>query len=249
MRRALSPEGRARLARCLRQGALLAFDFDGTLAPITAEPRRARMRPRTRSLLARLASKHPCLVLSGRGLADLERRLSGIELVELVGNHGATRRSGPRTSARALERCAAWRAELERRLASHRGVTIEDNGASLSVHYRKAHDRNAARRAILRSVGFLDGARALAGKCVVNVLPAEAPDKGQVLAAICRRRRMRAAMYVGDDVTDEAAFAAPVAACYATVRVGRSQTSAASHFLEHQEGIDELLEFLLRASP
>jgi trehalose 6-phosphate phosphatase len=228
---------------------VLAFDFDGTLAPIVAEPRKAALRTRTRRLLRSLAKRRPCLVLSGRSLADLEPRLSGIELLELVGNHGATRRRGSRPDAAALERAAAWRAVLERRLAGKRGVVVEDNGVSLAVHYRRAPDRAAARRSIRRVVASLAGARPLDGKCVVNVLPREAPDKGLALARVCRRRAVRAALYVGDDLTDESAFNAAVAPCFVTIRVGRAQRSTAAYCLRDQREVDELLAFLLQLEP
>ena len=50
---------------------LCAFDFDGTLSPIVKHPRLAGMREKTRSLLARLAAQHPCVIVSGRSREDI----------------------------------------------------------------------------------------------------------------------------------------------------------------------------------
>ena len=67
---------------------LVAFDFDGTLAPIVPKPSRARMRARTRRLLDAVARRYPCVVISGRALNDIEERVEGIPLWHVAGNHG-----------------------------------------------------------------------------------------------------------------------------------------------------------------
>ena len=51
--------------------ALLAIDYDGTLAPIAPTPDRARMRARTRTLLAQVARCYPSIAISGRPLDDI----------------------------------------------------------------------------------------------------------------------------------------------------------------------------------
>ena len=47
------------LARYARSNLLLAFDYDGTLAPIVNVPERANMRPTTRRLLKRVCERYP----------------------------------------------------------------------------------------------------------------------------------------------------------------------------------------------
>ena len=118
---------------------------------------------------------------------------------------------------------------------------------SLAIHYRRAANRAAARRTIRHAIEALPGARALDGKCVVNVLPVAYAHKGLVLRTIARARRATHVLFVGDDVTDEAAFRTAVAPHYVTVRVGRGAQSAASYSLGSQAGIDELLRILLGA--
>ena len=71
MKSLLAPQNRSVLRRLVRGRVLLAFDFDGTLAPIVADPPAARLRPRTRRLLAEVARKYPCVVISGRSRADV----------------------------------------------------------------------------------------------------------------------------------------------------------------------------------
>ena len=244
MKPILGREGRAALESCRGRGALLAFDFDGTLAPIVADPARAALRPSTRRLLARLARRQPCAVVSGRSPEDLAERLQGIELVERVGNHGVAYALSPSARALACARVARWRARLSEGLAGRPGIVIEDNGLSLAVHYRLARDRGAALRAIRRAIATLRGARVLDGKCVVNVLPAGKADKGQALRRLARTRRASHVLFVGDDLTDEAAFATLVAPYYVTVRVGSGTASAAKFSLSRQRRVDELLRVL-----
>src|SRR5690606_19595485 len=64
----------ATLARFAHTSLLIAFDYDGTLAPITATPTAARMRAATRQLLKQLARRYPCVVISGRALDDVAER-------------------------------------------------------------------------------------------------------------------------------------------------------------------------------
>ena len=52
--------------------ALLAFDFDGTLAPIVADRDRAAMRARTRRLFERVCARYPVAVISGRSQRERE---------------------------------------------------------------------------------------------------------------------------------------------------------------------------------
>jgi len=71
------------LAHFASSNVLVAFDYDGTLAPITAHPERARIRERTRRLLVAAAIRYPCIVISGRGWSDV-----GPIAYEAEGNDG-----------------------------------------------------------------------------------------------------------------------------------------------------------------
>jgi trehalose 6-phosphate phosphatase len=241
----LGEDGRLELRRLAGSRALLAFDFDGTLAPITPFSDRAAMRPRTRHLLAEVARTWPCAVISGRRLSDLRPRFDGIPVRWFVGNHGAEG-AGPVPGAARMRRSVVlWRERLLAGLAGLPGVWVEDKGMALAVHYRGSPRRALARRAILGLAGTFDGARVAPGKCVVDVLPASAPDKGAALAHLVEVLSPERVLFAGDDVTDEDAFARDLGVPTTTVRVGGVGPSRARYRIAGQGAIDGLLGALL----
>ena len=88
MRHLFTPEGESELVALAARRPLLGFDFDGTLAPIVAQPELARVPVATLRRLRQLASRLPLAVISGRSVADLRSRL-GFEPTYVVGSHGA----------------------------------------------------------------------------------------------------------------------------------------------------------------
>jgi trehalose 6-phosphate phosphatase len=240
----LSLDARTVLEEVARERRLLAFDFDGTLAPIVPEPARAAMSDTTRTLLRIASLLFPCAVISGRSRSDLLPRLAGVPLVAVVGNHGAEAGYGPVDNG-PRDVVAGWREALDARLNAVPGVQIEDKGLSLAIHYRRATSKSAVRRAIRAAADALGGARLFGGHSVVNVVASDSHDKGMALAGIASRVGATRALYVGDDTTDEDAFRAPFVS--PAVRVGRAHASAARYYLSSQADIDDLLRVLICA--
>jgi trehalose 6-phosphate phosphatase len=230
------------LERFLQPGTLIAFDFDGTLAPIVPDPSSAAMRSRTRLLFERLAARYACTVISGRVRKDVLARVRGVSLRAVFGNHGIEPISNPR-EIRALVR--RWKTRLERLLPSTPGLVLEDKGVSLSLHYRQANHRAQVRRLLLDAAERLPGSRILDGKMVVNVLPARADDKASALTRLRARLGCRLAIYVGDDENDEGVFALVRQGWLLGIRVGRSSRSQAQFFLPGQSAVDALLRQML----
>jgi trehalose 6-phosphate phosphatase len=222
---------------------LLAFDFDGTLAPITVRRDEAAMRPSTQALFARLCRRFPCAVISGRGRDELSARLHGLNVAYLVGNHGIETGHAEEAPDPVIARAAAALADVVHEVP---GVQIEHKGYSLSIHYRGAPEAARARADIIGVIAGLEGVRVVAGKEVVNLVPAQAPDKGDALARIMRQCGVGAALYIGDDTTDEDVFEHQTASQVVGVRVGKARTSAARYYLQGQWEVDHFLEALLR---
>jgi trehalose 6-phosphate phosphatase len=243
----LGAPGLAELREVAGSHALLAFDFDGTLAPIVRNSEDAAMRPRTRRLLAQIALRFPCAIISGRRLSDLRARFDGIPIRWFIGNHGA---EGvvPFPGARNLRRTViGWRDSLQAEVDRWAGCWIEDKGFSLSVHYRNSANRRGARLALSRFAATLAGARIVPGKCVVNVVVDGAPNKGAALAHLVGLLEPDRVLFAGDDDTDEDAFEMALGVPATTIRVGGTGPSRARFRLEGQDAIDRLLQILLES--
>lgn len=245
----LGTEGRGALATlAAASNPLLAFDFDGTLAPIVAHPGDARIPLPVQRRLAALTSRYAVAIITGRSVSDLRRRL-GFEPHHLIGNHGAEDEAdavGSATSwARAFD---ALRTTLRgaRPQLSACGVTVEDKGLSIALHYRRAADPAVARAAIEAVLRDLDERLTTGpGHCVVNVWARAAPDKGDALLALAARCNAGAGLFVGDDVNDESAFAkAPPS--WVTVHVGPDAVRSRARFrLDGSAQLPALLQMLL----
>jgi trehalose 6-phosphate phosphatase len=121
MKRVLSPRNVDVLAQFAWSHVLLAFDFDGTLAPIVADRDAARMRASTRKLFERVCRLYPCAVISGRSRDDVSSRLEGLPVKYIIGNHGLE----PGEHMSTFERqTATVRSTIEDALAGCSGVDI-----------------------------------------------------------------------------------------------------------------------------
>ena len=242
MKNILGDQQRSILDTFLRRRVLVAFDFDGTLAPIVSNPRKAAIAPKTRRLVEEVAALYPCAVISGRARKDVLERLDDIPLRAVFGNHGIEPVRNPRAIRRLVD---TWMVQLEDSLPAISGVIVEDKDVTLALHYRTAHNRPKVRRVLLDAAKALRGGRIVEGKMVVNVLPAGTGDKGTALAELCRRLRCECAIYVGDDDNDEDAFALASQGWLLGIRVGRSRSSKARYFLPRQTSLNALLTLLV----
>lgn len=225
------------------QRVLLAFDYDGTLAPIVAERDQARMRARTADLLARVCRLYPCAVISGRSRQDTLQLVASAGVLHVIGNHGLE--PGP-CLAQFERQVMDARRILEPLVAGVPGVEIEDKRYSLAIHYRKANHKHQARTAIRAALGALPvRMRAVPGKRVINLVSAQAPNKGHALLTLLQAEGTDKALYVGDDYTDEDVFETEQPKRLFTVRIGRSRSTAAAYFLRHQGEMDRLLSELI----
>ncbi|MGV3741668.1 MAG: trehalose-phosphatase [Burkholderiaceae bacterium] len=244
-----SSEGRARLDELARPGLLCAFDFDGTLAPLVTQPDRAHTPKNIISRLGELANYAQIAVITGRSVADVSERL-GFNPDFLIGNHGLEGVPDWQThAANYRETCRQWISILNEAFLKNeelkQSIWMEDKVYSLSIHYRIARDRVATEQALLELLpGLLPSARFVAGKCVINILPSDAGDKGNAMNALLNASQASGALYVGDDVTDEDVFRMRRPDLL-SVRIGHDPRSSAQFFLAHRLCILQLLDELL----
>jgi trehalose 6-phosphate phosphatase len=235
-----SPEPQELLAAFARSNVLLAFDFDGTLAPIVDHPRDAVMRPQTKAALRHLTRLYPCVVISGRSREDVRQRLNGTGVHAVVGNHGADLVSSSETQ----RQIAHWASVLEDNLRNLEGVWVENKGLSLTIHYRTSPDKRVARTRIAKAVGSLTGARITPARKAVNILSPSAPDKGKAMEIQMQQLGCECAVFIGDDETDEDVFTRDWGGELFGISVG-ARKSAAEYSLRSQLEVDRLLETLV----
>lgn len=209
------------LARIARQPAvLLLLDFDGTLSEIVPRHENATLRPGNAGLLKALLRKpgYTVGVISGRELSDVSSRV-GVPGLVYAGNHGLEI-CGPHLEYRhpdvaaiipALSETAA---RLAYGLTDVPGALVENKTLSLTVHFRRTPaDRHELVAAIFEDVvkPLIDDGlcRVTSGKAVLELRPTVDWHKGRALEFIRSRLSPGAfPIYIGDDATDEDAFAA-----------------------------------------
>jgi trehalose-phosphatase len=217
-----------RLARTPR--LLVAADYDGTLSPIVADPALAVPRPESIQALRSLATLPDTTVgvISGRALQDLAA-LSGLsDQVRLIGSHGAEFDPGfahalddqAQTLRRRLE------SDLENLVGRMPGVFLETKPASVAVHVRRAEPQigESALETVRSGPARWEGVHVTEGKAVIELAVVDT-DKGEALDILRREADATATLFVGDDITDEKAFAR-ITGSDVGVKVGSGQSLA-----------------------
>lgn len=224
---------------------LFAFDLDGTLAAIVSDPQQIEISTAIEKELINLKAHAVLAIITGRSREDAQKHL-GLVPDYLIGNHGAEGLPGWENRLDEFKRLVAkWDGQLHALLSQSaaQGMVIENKGTSISIHYRNAPRKESTKELILRMIDQLEPKpKCLAGKCVVNLLPNAAPDKGMALLDLMRRGGYAKGFFVGDDVTDEDVFRLEIDNLF-TVRIGPRARSRAGYYLKDQQ---EMLLLLRR---
>ncbi|MDQ1009988.1 trehalose 6-phosphate phosphatase [Streptomyces sp. V4I23] len=219
-----TPAGRDGLAALLDRpaGAVVALDFDGTLAEIVPDPEQARAHPAAVPALAALAPKIASVaVITGRpaGVAVRYGGFAGVEGLDhlvVLGHYGAERwdaLTGTVNAPAPHPGVAAARAELPGFLDGHgawHGTWIEEKGRAVAVHTRRAEDPQGAYEALREPLAALASRHGLIlepGRMVLELRP-PGMDKGVALAEYVREVGATAVLYAGDDLGDLPAYGA-----------------------------------------
>jgi len=208
------------------------LDFDGTLVDIAETPEAVAVGARLRDTLAALAAATcgAVALVSGRSLADLDRLVAPLRL-PAAGLHGLELRAaadGAALAASPQPLTAGERAALSALPARHSGVLVEDKGAAVALHFRRAAAAEDDCLALAQAlVSAAPGRSLLRGKMVVEVKLARS-DKGEAVRRLMRQPPFagRRPVFLGDDATDEDGFAATLALGGLAVRVGAGESRA-----------------------
>ena len=235
---------------------MLVIDFDGTLSTIEQRPEEAVLVDGAADAITRVASEIPVALSSGRALDDLMARVGGDLPVIFIAGHGTTLRQRDGAVTELIDTVPASEAldevalELRQIVADRDGWQIERKPTSIAAHYRRADDSITA--AVLPEVRATmrhhqprpPGFELLEGKSVVE-LRTRATDKGRALSHLMRQFPGRIPVAIGDDVTDEDAFAAATELAGVGVMVGPATHSTHARWrLENPAAVVTFLDAL-----
>ncbi len=246
-----------------RSKILLCLDYDGTLTKIVRHPDKALLPKVRRRILAQLAQKRDLkvCVISGRMLSDVRKKV-GVKQLIYVGNHGfeilgpKIKHVHPEAGAvvAVMKRIVG---ELRKSFQGMKGILVENKKYTLSFHYRRAQKRKhwQAREIFYKVISpFLSKGQVVVrtGKMVLEVRPVVRWNKGSAVLWLLARmmaheERDVVPFYIGDDETDEDAFAA-IRKNGVGVKVTREpgRASYASYFLKSTDGVQRFLSYMLR---
>ena len=207
------------IAGRIQQRKLALFlDYDGTLTPIVRCAEDAVLTERLRMLLRELARHAAVAIVSGRDRRDAERMVD-VQGIIYAGSHGFDIRSPDfefqhEAARQALPDLDAAEALLRRQLRQTPEARIERKRFAIAVHYREVERQSDADRIeaeVDRAHSVNPALRKLYGKKVFELQPDVAWDKGQAILWLIENLgfadQQGVVIYVGDDVTDEDAFA------------------------------------------
>ncbi len=236
------------------------LDYDGTLTPIVARPELAVLSEPMRATIKELARLCPVAVISGRDLPDVRARV-GVQRIFYAGSHGFDI-AGPEGNVYGLQKFdefipALDRAERELRqhLAQIPGALVERKRFSIAVHYRHVAGADVAKVA-----GAVDEIAAAAsplrysrGKKVYDLKPAVDWHKGKALLRLLRIQDLDRPdvlpFYIGDDTTDEDAFAEIQERGVGILVAGEPRVTLARFILKHPDDVKEFLGKLTAVAP
>lgn len=214
----------------LTAGDALYLDFDGTLTDIAPRPDAVTISRELPQLLEALRTQldGAVAIVTGRRLDEIDTWLAPLRLAG-AGLHGAELRRGPDTDSSEHRTPAVpiIAKALQQRFGADSRLIVENKGASVALHFRAAPARAAECIEALTELAQVQGLDIVLGKMVVEARP-PGIDKGVALRALATHPPFsrRRPVFVGDDVTDEAGFAAVHADGGFGVKVGDGATAA-----------------------
>jgi trehalose 6-phosphate phosphatase len=230
----------------LLEGAALFLDFDGTLIELAETPDAIEVAPSLAPLLGRLRDRLAgrVAIVSGRSLSDLERYLP-VSDIAFSGSHGLELRlpggaefplHAPRELDEVLARVRSFADERH-------GLLVEEKPAGVALHYRRAPQEAQRVGDFMEMLARQQSLTVQRGNMVVELRPAGA-DKGDAVRAFMGEPEFAGShpIFLGDDLTDEHAFAAVDSLGGAGILVGAERVTAARYRLPSVKAVAEWLE-------
>lgn len=226
----------------------LFLDIDGTLLEFQARPDAVRSPPELRALLSSLFErmKGALALVSGRPITDIDRVFHP-EAYPAAGGHGVELRfeGGADIQSETLEFPKQLVESMQGFVSEHEGLLLEVKPAGIALHYRQRPELQTEIQVMLEelSTHLDDRFTMLAGKMVVEFLP-RGYDKGTAVETFLKHSPFagRCPVFIGDDVTDEKAFAIVNHRGGHSIRVGGIESSAATCSIDDVAGVHRWLQ-------
>ena len=219
---------------------LFLLDYDGTLAEIVDDPEAAFPHLEVPELLEALNARYPVYLVSGRSVASLSRLLQ-VPGLEVVGVHGMEAgKLGEDAEPLVDEGDLDALATVREQLPDISGLNVEDKGLAVALHYRKV---DAAGEDTLRAWAetMPDTLDRLWGKKVLELRP-HGYSKGRTAARLAAEHPQATPVFIGDDTTDEEAFAALPQGL--SIKVGEGDTQAQARLADVAAVVAYLRQYL-----
>ncbi|UAB76863.1 trehalose-phosphatase [Erythrobacter sp. SCSIO 43205] len=235
MRSALDLSAPPALATLLaKRRHALFLDFDGTLVELAPTPDTIAPAPELAVRLEHLAHRlgGALALVSGRAITDIESHIGPLQLAA-AGSHGSDiRRADGSPLGDGAQVLPPAMEEALRQFAAQEGLDFEQKPHGGALHYRAKPDKAEAADAFAESLAHDHGWSVQRGKCVVEIIAGGA-DKGSALDALMQEADFTGArpVFIGDDLTDEAGFAAAARHGGFGVLVGERDETCAHHSL------------------
>ncbi len=233
------------------------LDYDGTLTPIVATPDLAILSGEMREVVRKLSRYYKVSIVSGRATDDVRDKVR-IDNIFYAGSHGFEI-VDPQGKVEISEEAKAIRtvidevhAKLSDRLKDVKGALVEHVKYTISTHYRLVSDKDfpkieEAVEDILKEYSQL---RKTSGKKVFEIRPRIDWHKGKavewILNVLGYDPGKHLAIYIGDDVTDEDAFAALEGKGFGILVADKVRDSNAAYMIKDTHDVRKVLEFFIR---
>jgi trehalose-phosphatase len=228
------------------------LDYDGCLSPIVKDPDKAILTDEMRAVLQQLADTCKVAVVSGRDRQNV-KNLVQLDSLYYAGSHGFDitgpndMQAEPGDAHQALLALDKAEEELKERLIDLEGALVERKRYAIAVHYRNVEEPlvDIVKKAVDDIVNAHEGLKKGFGKKVLELKPNIDWHKGKAVLWLMNELGLdlenTVPIYIGDDITDEDAFAS-LQGIGISVLVGEHDDKTAAEY--SLEDVDEVKQFL-----
>lgn len=226
--------------------ATLFLDLDGTLLELVDQPDAVRADAGLRTLLIALRRKLDgrLAIVSGRSLEQIDFILGECAAdLAISGSHGCEHRWNGILARPERPRMLDEASSRLRQFAQGKpGVLVEEKSFGVALHYRMAPDAEAQAHGLASALAGQLELELQRGKMMVELRVAGG-DKGRAVQRLMDRAPMKgtAPVFVGDDVTDEAGFAAARELGGHAILIGAPRATSANFSLSSPAALREWL--------